>query len=145
MAGLPTSISSLLSEFGWCIDDLFLVCVFCDELMSLEDCTHFENAVLSLIWKNGWPYGCCQRCCRRAGYYECSNFYQFSIFGHDLETLTGQTLLQLCIRCYQCLKKLTLDDKLGLLWNNEPFHNIKNRWKGRCTQCRNAWDALHST
>lgn len=139
MDSAPRTIQQLLLCYNLSFYDLYLLCYFCDELLNLNDCAHFEEAKLNLLWRNGWPYAVCKECCARIGYLECVRFYQFSMLGNDVESLTGNTLLQLGIRCLNCLCFLTLAEKLEHVWDNVAFHCVKYRWKGFCRNCRYAW------
>ncbi|ASC49548.1 E6 [Bovine papillomavirus] len=144
MDSYPHSIQELLECYGLSFYDLYLLCIFCDNLLTYADCDHFEYAELNLVWRNGWPYGVCKSCCSRAGHWECVRFYQFSMLGNDVESHTGCTLLQLSVRCYACLKKLNLTEKLEHVWKGVAFHCVKDRWKGICNNCRNAWAQAHN-
>lgn len=141
---LPTTITQLVSAYSAGEAVRNVACVFCKKPLTTRDCLHFEKAYLRLVWKLGVPYAACVPCINRVGYLECNYFYSFSMFWNDVEAYTGVPLPTLLIRCYRCLCPLTEEDKADHARLLEPFHLIRYNWKGRCIECRNAWNALHS-
>lgn len=139
MAGYPSRLHELPEYYNLDICEIYVTCVFCNNLLTLDDTLNFEKADLNLVWRHGWPYGCCQACCKKAGFCEFMRYYQLSVSGDAIESVTGKTLLQLQIRCFGCLCPLDLATKLEHAWNKYPFHFVQNRWKGCCGDCRNAW------
>lgn len=132
------SIAELLELLDIDVFQLILPCLFCNNVMSICDCLHFEKAPLTLAWRDGQPYGCCQLCCLKAGLLEYELFFQFAIPAACIEQIAGP-LLTLDVRCVLCLTTLNLGDKLALQWNNQNYLLIRDRLKGVCTPCQNAW------
>ncbi|ANZ90231.1 E6 protein [Bos taurus papillomavirus 16] len=139
MAQLPETIPGLLNFFNLEYHDLYLTCIFCNNLLTLDDCWHFEHASLSVIWRQGWPYGCCVGCCIQSAYLECLTFYEYSAEAEEVCDECESTLLELGVRCYGCFAYLTFTEKLEQQWNGELFHKVRGRWKGLCQHCRYAW------
>lgn len=145
MAQYPRTIAGLLDYYGVDIAEVYLTCIFCNTLLTLPDILNFDEAELNLVWRLGWPYGCCEACCHKAGLFEFNRHYQFSVPGDAIESFTGHDLLSLNARCFSCLKKLDLATKFVHVWNSFLFHFVHNRWKGCCESCRHAWLSTQHT
>lgn len=135
----PVKLSDLLERSDEQLEGVYLQCIFCTAPLDFRDLVHFDQSELNILWRDEQPFGSCLQCCKKAGYLEFCNFYECTIPGYALESYTGNSLLDIEIRCFSCLGLLSLSQKLEHVWGFLPFHKVRNRWKGCCPQCRYDW------
>ncbi|AHL46424.1 E6 protein [Rupicapra rupicapra papillomavirus 1] len=145
MEGYPKTIAQLAAHSNFADSHLLLPCIFCGDFLTAADVIHFDTAPLTLLWRFGFPYACCIRCCNYAGMLEAYRYFQGLIPAAWVEQITGLSLLQLDVRCVTCLRRCSLGDKLSVLWRSSDFFVVRNRLKTVCQICGDAWSAAHSS
>ncbi|ANG09005.1 E6 [Human papillomavirus type 195] len=136
METYPMSIADLARLLDIPVVDLLVPCNFCFNFLTYFELCDFDNKLLTLIWKDDKVFGCCRRCSIASGFFEFQQFYQGSVIGRDIEAVEQKSIFDICVRCHHCLRLLDSIEKLDICGRQQPFHKVRDNWKGLCKFCK---------
>lgn len=133
----PLTVQQLSDKLTVPVVDLLLPCRFCSRFLTYLELREFDYKSLQLIWtEEDFVFACCSGCAYASAQFEIQQFYQLTVYGREIEQEEQRPIGQICIRCQYCLKSLDLIEKLDICCFNQPFHKVRNHWKGRCRHCK---------
>lgn len=133
----PLTVQQLSDKLTVPVVDLLLPCRFCSRFLTYLELREFDYKNLQLIWtEEDFVFACCSGCAYASAQFEIQQFYQLTVYGREIEQEEQRPIGQICIRCQYCLKSLDLIEKLDICCFNQPFHKVRNHWKGRCRHCK---------
>ena len=133
----PLTVQQLSDKLTVPVVDLLLPCRFCSRFLTYLELREFDHKNLQLIWtEEDFVFACCSGCAYASAQFEIQQFYQLTVYGREIEQEEQRPIGQICIRCQYCLKSLDLIEKLDICSFNQPFHKVRNHWKGRCRHCK---------
>ena len=125
----PLTVQQLSDKLTVPVVDLLLPCNFCNRFLTYLELRQFDYKNLQLIWtEEDLAYASAQ--------FEFQQFYQVTVYGREIEQEEQRPVGQIFIRCQYCLKSLDLLEKLDICCSNQPFHKVRDHWKGRCRHCK---------
>lgn len=136
METYPMSIADLARLLDIPVVDLLVPCNFCFNFLTYFELCDFDSKLLTLIWKDDKVFGCCRRCSIASGFFEFQQFYQGSVIGRDIEAVEQKSIFDICVRCHHCLRLLDSIEKLDICGRQQPFHKVRDSWKGLCKFCK---------
>lgn len=133
----PLTVQQLSDKLTVPVVDLLLPCRFCSRFLTYLELREFDYKHLQLIWtEEDFVFACCSGCAYASAQFEIQQFYQLTVYGREIEQEEQRPIGQICIRCQYCLKSLDLIEKLDICSFHQPFHKVRNHWKGRCRHCK---------
>ena len=133
----PLTVQQLSDKLTVPVVDLLLPCKFCYRFLTYLELREFDYKHLQLIWtEEDFVFACCSGCAYASAQFEFQQFYQITVYGREIEQEEQRPIGQICVRCQYCLKFLDLIEKLDICCLNQPFHKVRNHWKGRCRHCK---------
>lgn len=131
------SIKELAEQLGVEVSDCVVSCFYCKRWLTYPDKILFMNAQLGLYYKDGQYFGACQPCVRVTARLDFVANYQKFI---SVQELIGQNsitdFLQSHVRCWACLKVLTLQEKSDVVTSGEDIALIRDQIRAKCTLCK---------
>lgn len=132
----PTCLDEYCAVFGVSFFNLELKCVFCKHFVSLQALADFFVKCLSLVWKDGICYACCQECLKLIAKYEKEHFARCTVRGDILSDIVKQPLSEVVVRCLICYKRLDCAEKVDCCNADIPFVLVRSQWRSHCRFCR---------
>ena len=133
---LPATIFGLANLLEIPLDDCLVPCNFCGNFLTHLEVCEFDEKKLNLIWKGHCVFACCRVCCTATATYEFNEFYESTVEGREIESVTGKSIFDVDVRCYTCMKFLDSIEKLDICGRKLPFHKVRGSWKGICRLCK---------
>lgn len=133
---LPRRLDRLCESLGISFFDLKLPCAFCDFHLTLQELAEFYEKSLSVLYRNGMPYGACRGCLKLSAKHEYEQFCRCVVLAEILPDLVNQPLSTICMRCLCCYRLLDPAEKIDLYAGNENVYLVRTLWRGRCRECR---------
>lgn len=132
----PPSVQELRRQLDIPLEDILLLCNFCQAFLTFEELLQFDAKNLNLIWKDNYAYACCCACAKQVAAIEATYFYEYSVQGKDaIERESGSLLCCLTVRCKCCLRHLDYLEKLAVCASGIPFDKVRGAWKAVCRFC----------
>lgn len=131
----PTNIRELAQALQIPFSALQVPCIFCKNHLGRVDLQQFVYKSLSLVWREGWPYGVCVKCLAMRCRVQVWRGYEASVDVTGLEKCLGERFGDQLIRCLVCLSPLTPLDKVDMVAKNRQFHKISGNFRGTCRSC----------
>ena len=122
-------------HFNCTFFNVHLPCVFCSHILTPQDLAAFACKGLNLVLRNSDYFACCINCCRLSARYEFDTYYQCCVRSVNIETFAEKHLHALCVRCYNCLKKLDIAEKYDVICRDDYFHLVRSQWRALCRDC----------
>ncbi|AAW88321.1 E6 [Procyon lotor papillomavirus 1] len=126
----PTSVEDLGKLLGVPFIDILLPCTFCSRFLTNLEKLHFDKKPLSLLWKGGCVYGCCQSCVRRCSFVEAAFHPHKRVAEKDLYQLSKDP-----VRCSACQATLSTSEKVRCAAEGS-LSRCRGRVRGPCDLCR---------
>ncbi|ABX56077.1 E6 [Macaca fascicularis papillomavirus 6] len=115
--------------------EITLECVYCLAELTRVEVYDFARKELCLVYRDGNPYGVCEKCLKFYSKIRKHRRYHYSIYGSTLERKLKRQLGEILIRCYICQKPLCAVEKQRHVENGQRFHEIAGYYTGRCLYC----------
>ena len=115
--------------------DLRLLCVYCKKELTRAEVYNFACTELNLVYRDDFPYAVCRVCLLFYSKVRKYRYYDYSVYGATLESITKKQLCDLLIRCYRCQSPLTPEEKQLHCDRKRRFHLIAHGWTGSCLGC----------
>nr|4XR8_F Chain F, Protein E6 [Human papillomavirus 16]4XR8_H Chain H, Protein E6 [Human papillomavirus 16] len=131
----PRKLPQLCTELQTTIHDIILECVYCKQQLLRREVYDFAFRDLCIVYRDGNPYAVCDKCLKFYSKISEYRHYSYSLYGTTLEQQYNKPLSDLLIRCINCQKPLSPEEKQRHLDKKQRFHNIRGRWTGRCMSC----------
>lgn len=133
----PLTVQQLSDKLTVPVVDLLLPCRFCCRFLTYLELRQFDYKKLQLIWTDeDFVFACCSGCAFASAQFEFQQYYQVTLYGREIEQEEQRPVGQIYMRCQYCLKSLDLLEKLDICCSNQPFHKVRDHWKGRCRHCK---------
>ncbi|ACK76234.1 E6 [Erinaceus europaeus papillomavirus 1] len=129
------TILSLCIQLGLQVSDLGLLCLFCKRELTVTDKIAFDLKKLNLVLRADGIYGCCRTCCKATAEFENAKYLQMVVEADGVESFTGRGILEVYMRCWECMKELEAVEKCMQIIREEPFRLVRGGWKGLCAIC----------
>lgn len=129
------TVLSLCLHLGVQICDLGLFCLFCKRELSTADKIAFDLKKLHLVDRGDGIYGCCRVCSKTLAGFEHAKYLQMIVEADGVESFTGKGILDIYMRCWECMKELEALEKYMHVIRSEPFRLVRGGWKGLCAIC----------
>ncbi|ANZ90250.1 E6 protein [Bos taurus papillomavirus 19] len=134
MAAYPT-LTALLKKTPYTRATLPISCVFCKQLLTVKDKELFVYKKLKLVIRDSEHYAACDQCIIASAKLDAAKYTQCTIEGDGVMLIARKSLDQLHMRCVNCAKYLSNNEKLECVVFKIPFHLIRNDWRGLCRNC----------
>lgn len=131
----PRTLEDYCSHFDCSFFNVHLPCIFCGCILTAQDLASFATKNLSLVSRNSQYFACCINCCRLSARHEFDKYYQCHIRSVNIETFSETRLHALCVRCYNCLKRLDIAEKYDVVCRDGYFHLVRSQWRALCRDC----------
>ncbi|ABB85352.1 E6 [Micromys minutus papillomavirus 1] len=130
------TLEQLLKFLNVTLDTLMLPCHFCSSFMDLNNKASYLASQLKVIVKDCCFKGACIKCRRKLAFAERQK-YQVCVGEADLvEAMVGSHVINLTVRCSECLALLTASEKLDAKCELQTFILVRHMWRTSCRACR---------
>ena len=131
----PTKLNDYCTYFEISFFDLSLKCIFCKHYLTLVDLAKFHEKNFCLVWRKNICYACCDKCVFCSARYEANKHFQCTFNTSTLHAVVQKPLQDIDIRCYYCLRVLSLVEKFDLIAQGKPTCLIRGYFRAPCTEC----------
>lgn len=131
----PKRLDAYCEQQGISFFELRIRCLFCNFELDLQELADFHQKNLSLIYKEDTVFAACIRCIKLSARYERENYCRCSVPPDSIESVTGQKLSDLVVRCYMCYRRLDTAEKIDCVAADEDFLLVRHHWRNICRYC----------
>ncbi|BAA66109.1 unnamed protein product [human papillomavirus 67] len=131
----PRNLHELCEALETTVHEISLPCVQCKKTLDRNEVYDFLFTDLKIVYRCGNPYGVCKQCLRLLSKVSEYRYFNYSVYGNTLEEIVHKPLNEITIRCITCQRPLCPQEKQRHVDRKKRFHNISNRWTGRCSVC----------
>lgn len=135
-ANHPRSLDEYCTTFETSFFNLRLRCIFCMFYASLPDLADFFVKKLSIVWRHGCPFVCCQKCARHSAKIDREKYTLCIVNCNILDAVVGKPLSEILIRCSSCFAVLDNAEKLDACAREQPVLLIRGNWRTECRTCK---------
>lgn len=133
-----STIAAFCALYGCSLESVCIPCLFCKRVLSFQDLSSFIVKHLNLVFRNYSFYAACTTCLRVSAAFEQRNYYQCTATAFFIQSLYGNNICDLIVRCQYCMKRLDCIEKLDCLSNGEQFHLVRGLWRSSCRLCKSS-------
>nr|ART66901.1 E6 [Bat papillomavirus] len=131
----PLTLRDLASSRDTSVDDLQIQCRFCDRRLGLYEKLVFEQCQLRVIYRLGRAYAACPSCVKIVSRIEFAVGVEACFAAGYIESLQGETLFEVDLRCVSCLKPLDRYERAFCYHTNSLIYVVRGRHRALCYLC----------
>ncbi|QBN12683.1 E6 protein [Equus asinus papillomavirus 2] len=110
-------------------------CMFCHNPLTNLDALNFLECRLSMVWRNGTPYGACRDCIRWQCFVDVYLNSEGDYCPQEVVKTIGRPLHDIRVRCWSCSKALTKNEKQEIALAGKPLTKVRHDWRALCYNC----------
>ncbi|AAM19219.1 E6 [Equus caballus papillomavirus 1] len=112
------------------------LCMWCHEPLTNLDALNFLECNLSMVWRNGTPYGACKACVEFQCFLEVYLHSEGDYRPREVAQEVGRSLCDVRVRCWSCSKPLTKNEKQEIELLGKPLTKVRHKeWRALCYNC----------